>query len=88
VAAEVDVGDLIAVDGRLSWKSTLKKDGTKLGLCVSCLGVEVLVKAEVPDETMEEPELIPTPESAPEPPRKVRRRSYPKAALLGGFSQN
>jgi single-stranded DNA-binding protein len=47
---EVDAGDLIAIDGRLSWKSALKKNGSKLGLCVSCFGVEVLVKAEVPVE--------------------------------------
>jgi hypothetical protein len=44
-AAEVDVGDTVAVEGRLSWKSALKKDGTKLGLCVSTFGVDVLVKA-------------------------------------------
>jgi hypothetical protein len=47
-AEEIDAGDLIAVDGRLGWKSTLKKDGTKLGLCVTTFGVDVLVKAEVP----------------------------------------
>jgi single-stranded DNA-binding protein len=44
-AAEIDAGDTVAVEGRLSWKSTLKKDGTKLGLCVSSFGVDVLVKA-------------------------------------------
>jgi single-stranded DNA-binding protein len=83
-AEEVDAGDLIAVDGRLSWKSTLKKDGTKLGLCVSTFGVEVLVKAEVPVAAGEvDPELDPI-----DPPRKVRRRPYPKAALQGGFSEN
>jgi single-stranded DNA-binding protein len=87
-AEEVDSGDIIAVDGRLRWKSTLKKDGTKLGLCVSCFGVEVLVKAAVSDETMAEAELIPEPEPPQEPSPKVRRRSYPKTALAGGFSQN
>jgi hypothetical protein len=49
-AEEIDVGDTIAVDGRLSWKSALKKDGTKLGICVSTFGVEVLVKAEVSEK--------------------------------------
>jgi single-stranded DNA-binding protein len=44
-ASEVDAGDTVAVEGRLSWKSTPKKDGTKLGLCVSAFGVDVLVKA-------------------------------------------
>ncbi len=38
-------GDTVAVEGRLSWKSALKKDGTKLGLCVATFGVDVLVKA-------------------------------------------
>jgi single-stranded DNA-binding protein len=47
-ASEVDAGDTVAVEGRLGWKSTLKKDGTKLGLCVSTFGVEILVKAEAP----------------------------------------
>jgi single-stranded DNA-binding protein len=46
-AAEVDSGDMLAVDGRLSWKSTLKKDGSKLGLCVSTFGVDILVKTPV-----------------------------------------
>jgi hypothetical protein len=85
-AEEIDSGDLLAVDGRLSWKSTLKKDGTKLGLCVTCFGVEVLVKAEVPVEATVEAELIAASEPTPQPPPKVRRRSYPKAALEGGFS--
>jgi hypothetical protein len=44
-ASEVDSGDILAVDGRLSWKSTPKKDGSKLGLCVSTFGVEILIKA-------------------------------------------
>jgi single-stranded DNA-binding protein len=87
-AEEIDAGDLIAVDGRLSWKSTLKRDGQKLGLCVSTFGVEVLVKAEVPEEATVAAELVPADEPTPEPPPKVRRRSYPKQALAGGFSVN
>jgi single-stranded DNA-binding protein len=87
-AEEVDAGDVIAVDGRLSWKSVLKKDGTKLGLCVSTFGVEVLVKAEIPVEVTTDLEPGPEPEPTTEPPVKARRRSYPKAALQGGFSQN
>jgi hypothetical protein len=92
VAAEVDAGDLLAVDGRLGWKSTLKKDGTKLGLCVTTFGVEILVKAEVAVAALDlEPELEPEPEpvETPEPPpAKVRRRGYPRQALQGGFSDN
>lgn len=87
-AEEVEAGDVIAVDGRLSWKSTLKKDGSKLGLCVSTFGVEVLVKAEIPAEVTADLEPVLEPEATPAPPVKARRRSYPKAALEGGFSQN
>jgi single-stranded DNA-binding protein len=54
-ASEIDTGDTVAVEGRLSWKSTPKKDGTKLGLCVSTIGVDVLVKATGP--AMEAAEL-------------------------------
>jgi Single-strand binding protein family len=77
-AEEVDAGDIIAIDGRLSWKSTLKKDGSKLGLCVSCFSVEVLVKAEV--SVAGAADLEPTLEAEPttEPPAKVRRPRYPK----------
>jgi Single-strand binding protein family len=78
-AEEIDAGDVIAVDGRLSWKSTLKKDGTKLGLCVSTFSAEILVKAEVPIETSVDEALIPEPAPTAEPPVKARRRSYPKA---------
>jgi single-stranded DNA-binding protein len=85
-AEEIDSGDLIAVDGRLGWKSTLKKDGTKLGLCVTALGVEILAKAEVP-VAAGDIETEPEPESA-EPPPKARRRGYLKQALAGGFDQN
>jgi single-stranded DNA-binding protein len=85
-AAEVDPGDLIACDGRLGWKSTPKKDGTKLGLCVTTFGVEILVKAEVP-VAPGDIETEPEPESA-EPPPKARRRGYPRQALAGGFDQN
>ena len=86
-AEAVNAGDLLAVDGRLSWKSTLKKDGTKLGLAVTTFGVEVLVKAEASDDAPMVAEVIPADEPTPEP-KVRRRRSYPKAALQGDFSQN
>ncbi len=54
-AEEVDAGDTVAVEGRLSWKSALKKDGTKLGLCVSTFGVDVLVKSAGSDAATELP---------------------------------
>lgn len=87
-AEEIDAGDVITVDGRLSWKSVPKKDGSKLGLCVSTFGVEILVKAEVPAGVTADLEPALEREATPEPPVKVRRRSYPKTALQGGFSQN
>jgi single-stranded DNA-binding protein len=48
VAHEVHIGDVIALGGRLSWKSTPKKDGSKLGLCVATFAVDVLVKVAAP----------------------------------------
>jgi single-stranded DNA-binding protein len=44
-AEQVNGGDVVAVDGKLSWKSTPKQDGSKLGLCVSAFGMEVITKA-------------------------------------------
>jgi single-stranded DNA-binding protein len=44
-AHELNSGDTVAIGGRVSWKSLLKKDGTKLGLCVSTFAVDVLVKS-------------------------------------------
>jgi single-stranded DNA-binding protein len=87
-AEDVDTGDLIAVEGRLGWKSTLKKDGTKLGLCVTTFGVEVLVKAEGPDASTADLALTPESEQREDQPVKVRRRGYPRAALDGGFTQH
>jgi hypothetical protein len=74
VAEEVEAGDLIALDGRLSWKSTLKKDGTKLGLCVTTFGVKV-AEGEASD-----PELAPEPDLTPEPVAEARKGKprYPK----------
>jgi single-stranded DNA-binding protein len=79
-AEEVDAGDLIAIDGRLSWKSTLKRDGSKLGLCVSTFGVEVLVKTEVAVGVTADLEPPPESESTTEPPVKVRKPRYSKAS--------
>jgi single-stranded DNA-binding protein len=77
-AEEVDAGDIIAIDGRLSWKSTLKKDGTKLGLCVSTFGVEVIRKGEVPVGVTADLEPPSESESTTEPPVKVKRPRYAK----------
>jgi single-stranded DNA-binding protein len=57
-AEDVESGDLIAVEGRLSWKSTPKKDGSKLGLCISTFAVDVLVKASGADTVAAELPLI------------------------------
>lgn len=85
-AEDVDAGDTVAVEGRLSWKSTLKKDGQKLGLCVSTFSVDILVKAEGPDVSTADLALTSEPEQPEDPPVKARRRGYPRAALKGGFA--
>jgi single-stranded DNA-binding protein len=51
VAEQIDAGDLVSVDGRLGWKAALKKDGCKIGLVVSCFGVDVVLKAPALAET-------------------------------------
>jgi single-stranded DNA-binding protein len=53
-ASTLDAGDLVSVDGRLSWKSALKKDGTKLGLCVTTFAVDIISKAPTPVAAEEE----------------------------------
>jgi single-stranded DNA-binding protein len=86
VAEEVEAGDLIAVDGRLAWKSTLKKDGSKLGLCVTTFAVEVLVQAAEGEASA--PELAPAPDLPPDPvaepkkgkPRYAKWRPEPMAS--------
>jgi single-stranded DNA-binding protein len=77
-AEDVDVGDSVAIEGRLGWKSTLKKDGSKLGLCVTTFGVEVLVKAGVSNESA--PALTAEPEPTSELPaeQKKGRPRYPR----------
>ena len=55
VAESVDAGDMIAVQGKLSWSSKLKHDGTKLGLCVSTgRGADIISKAPTPVAAEEE----------------------------------
>jgi single-stranded DNA-binding protein len=86
VAEDVDAGDLIAVEGRLSWKSTLKKDGTKLGLCVTTFGVDILVKSKGPDASIGGGDGGMSDEQDVPSELKSRNRPYPKAALEGGFT--
>jgi single-stranded DNA-binding protein len=45
VAEQVDAGDVVSIDGRLGWRSTLQKNGCKIGLVVTCFGVEIITKA-------------------------------------------
>jgi hypothetical protein len=77
-AEEVNASDVIAVDGRLGWKSTLKKDGSKLGLCVSTFGVEILVKAEVPVAATADLEPALETEATLELPAKPHKRGLAK----------
>jgi single-stranded DNA-binding protein len=87
-AKEVDAGDLIAVNGHLSWKSTLKRDGQKLGLCVTTFNIEVLVKAA--EGEVSDPELAPEPDLPPDPvaePNKGKPR-YLKWKPAPALSEN
>ena len=88
LAESLEPHDVVLVTGKLSWTKKTTKDGEKSGLAVTTFGVEVLVKAEGPDKATVAAERIPADEPTPEPQPKVRRRSYPKAALQGRFSQN
>jgi single-stranded DNA-binding protein len=83
VAEDINAGDLIAINDRLSWKSTLKKDGTKLGLCVTCFSVEVLVKVAEP---VAAGAVDPKPELAPAP--KKGKPRYPRWQPEPGVSKN
>jgi hypothetical protein len=85
LAEELNEGDFVVVTvGELVYRRRDTKDGEKSRLEILVWRVQKseLAPAGVP------PAMDTTPEPTPEPPRKVRRRSYPKAALQGGFSQN
>jgi single-stranded DNA-binding protein len=60
VAEPVDAGDLVSVDGRLGWKGALQKNGCKIGLVVSCFGVELITKAPALAETAGEANRVRT----------------------------
>ena len=51
-AEQVDAGDLVSVDGKLSFRAELRKNGCKVGVVVACFGggLEVLQKAAIPAE--------------------------------------
>jgi single-stranded DNA-binding protein len=84
LASETDEGDFIVVtQGELVYRKRDTKDGEKSRLEILVWRVqkgEPLAEASVAMDATSEP--------TPEPPPKVRRRSYPKAALQGGFSSN
>jgi single-stranded DNA-binding protein len=72
-AADVEGGDLIAIDRRLAFKSTLKKDGSKLGLVVTAWGVEILAKAAPADRSAGPATSEPSEDSMTRPEPKARR---------------
>jgi single-stranded DNA-binding protein len=84
LAERLEAGDRVLIDGRLSWRSTVKA-GVKEGkMVVTCYDVEVLSAwLESPQDERSDGDA--TPESSvpgenhPEP--KARWRGYPKAAL-------
>jgi hypothetical protein len=69
--------DVVLVTGKLAWTKKTTKDGQKSGLAVTCFGVEVLVKSEVPVGVTDDLEPPPESESTTEPPVKVRRPRVP-----------
>ena len=82
LAESLEPHDVVLVTGKLAWTKRTTKDGEKAGLAVTCFNVEILVKGEAPVEATSDEER------PVEPPVKPRRRSYPRAALAGGFAQN
>lgn len=88
LAETLEPHDVVLVTGKLSWAKKTTRDGEKAGLAVTSFSVEVLVKAEMSVGVTADLDHPPEPASTPATPVKVRRRSYPKAALEGGFSQN
>jgi single-stranded DNA-binding protein len=89
LAETLEAGMRVLIDGKLSWRSTTKA-GVKEGkMVVSCYGVEVLTPPSEAVAAQVEADEHDATADAPEPrPEKVRRRSYPKAALHGGFATN
>jgi hypothetical protein len=77
LAESLEPHDVVLVTGKLGWTKKTTKDGEKSGLAVSTFGVEVLVKTEVLDETVDV-EPIPAEEPTPAPVPKVKRRAVPK----------
>jgi single-stranded DNA-binding protein len=88
LAESLEPHDLVLVTGKLSWAKKTTKDGDKSGLAVTSFNVEVLTKAEVSPDAATDQELMPESDPPTEPQPKPRRRSYPRAALQGGFSPN
>jgi single-stranded DNA-binding protein len=92
LAESLEAGDRVLIDGKLSWRSTVKAGVKESKMVVTCYGVEVLTSAGVPQETRSESgegvdtsaDMFDAPEADPAP--KPRKRAYPQAAKLGGFA--
>jgi single-stranded DNA-binding protein len=97
LAETLEAGDRVLIDGKLSWRSTVKAGVKESRMVVVCYGVERLASSPVDARSGagEGDPLAPTAIAPPgddgrlnifKPlPAKVRRRGYPKSALSGGF---
>jgi single-stranded DNA-binding protein len=90
----LEPNDLVELTGQMTWPKPSRKPGGSAIPAVVCFGVTKLSGAasteheRSPEYVSEVASPTETHESATAPPVKPRRRSYPKAALQGGFSQN
>jgi single-stranded DNA-binding protein len=80
LAETLEAGDRVLIDGKLSWRSTVKAGVKESKMVVTCYGVEVLT---LPGATVaarsEEAEGNPSSDEAdPRPEPKVRKPRYPK----------
>jgi single-stranded DNA-binding protein len=99
LAETLEAGDRVLIDGKLSWRSTVKTGVKESRMVVACYGVERLASSPVDERsgdgaTVSEGELENVaykPTSVPSmfdgTTRRPRKRPYPKAALHGGFDR-
>jgi single-stranded DNA-binding protein len=93
LAETLEAGDRVMIDGKLSWRNTVKSGVKESRMVVTCYGVDVLTPAvdrgsESPPDARAATDATPEASDAEEhrPEQRPRRRSYPKAALQGGFA--
>jgi single-stranded DNA-binding protein len=91
LAETLEVGMWVMIDGKLSWRTSIKGGVKESKMVVTTFGVDILTPPSEPVATRSDDAEGDTshdePAHRPEP--KPRRRGYPKQALQdGGFSSN